>query len=141
MTAADEGDAVTAADEADTAKAADEVAEAAEEVEAAPVAKTARTFNFTQIAVALVIAGLLASPVFSAGWCFSAAPVERGARRSPAGSGQLRTGAHQHRLRQGRRQLQAGTRRRNRRVQGHVLPVERRTASTSWRTKRPRTAW
>jgi Mce-associated membrane protein len=61
VTAADEGDAVTAADEADTAKAADEVAEAAEEVEAAPVAKTARTFNFTQIAVALVIAGLLAA--------------------------------------------------------------------------------
>lgn len=64
-TAADEGDAVKAADEADAVKAADEaadeVAEAAEEVEAAPVAKTARTFNFTQIAVALVIAGLLAA--------------------------------------------------------------------------------
>ncbi len=64
-TAADEGDAVKAADEADAVKAADEaadeVAEAAEEVEAAPVAKTARTFNFAQIAVALVIAGLLAA--------------------------------------------------------------------------------
>ena len=67
------------------------------------------------------------------------APDQASRRTGPAGGHQLRPGADEHRLQQRRPKLQASARRRDRRVQGHVHPVQRAASPVADRQQGHRT--